>query len=139
MKGTRGAIIPATNATSREKPVELRDEHAAFRCFGRGWGSRELRPAIEGIGAFASFASTYSAITVMHSGFREARGGCALRLNLIRSDRISSSISSWASVSPISSAWADAASRWGSIRSRVFAVFLHGKKPRHGNQQRANT
>ena len=37
------------------KPIQLGDDYAAFRCFGGGQGSGQLRAPVERIGSFAAF------------------------------------------------------------------------------------
>jgi hypothetical protein len=55
IKGTRCAISPETNATSRESlsSLEITTQHLALRGCRQGRG--KLRPPIERIGAFAGF------------------------------------------------------------------------------------
>lgn len=53
MNGTLEAINPAMKATSRREPVELGDDDGAAGLLRRRQSSRELRPALQRIGAFA--------------------------------------------------------------------------------------
>ena len=53
MNGTRCAIRPAMNATSRRQPVELGHRNLALGLLGRLQRRLQLRPALQCIGSFA--------------------------------------------------------------------------------------
>ena len=78
IKGTRCAISPETNATSRESlsSLEITTQHLALRGCRQGRG--KLRPPIERIGAFAGFGLDKFPDDCDPLGFAEAGDGGAL-------------------------------------------------------------
>ena len=81
MNGTRCAIRPDTNATSRESrsSLETRTQHLAVRA-GAERGC-ELRPPIERVGALAGFGLDVLGDDGDALGLGEAGDGRALRLD----------------------------------------------------------
>ena len=81
MKGTRCAISPETNATSRESRSSLETSTAASRFAGGCESRRELRSPIERIGALAAFSFDVFGNDGEVFGFGEARDRRALGLD----------------------------------------------------------
>ena len=81
MNGTRCAISPATNATSRESRSSLDTRTQHLRGLGRSQRGGELGPPVERVGALAGFGLDELGDDGEVLGFGEPLDGGALRLD----------------------------------------------------------